>query len=110
MLHIVPTGVSVTGIIVRGATSQTADLLQVQNSLATPLVRVDAAGSVSGVASGIFGQNLRVSNIPNGTTETDVVLVKSDGTFVKRPSSALGGGGGSGISNEQSIINALIFG
>lgn len=109
-LHIQNSSATATGIIVRGATSQTADLFRVENSASGALLNINAAGSISGVASGIFGQNLRVANIPAGTTETDVVLVKTDGTFVKRPSSSLGVGGGSGISNEDSIINALIFG
>jgi len=108
-----------SGIIIRGASNQTAlvvrgagsniDVQKWETVGGNTLARISFDGSISGVASGIFDQNLRVSNIPNGTTETDVVLVKSDGTFVKRPSSAIGGGG-SGISNEQSIINALIFG
>jgi hypothetical protein len=56
----------------------------------------------------IASQNIRILNVPAGTNETDLILVKSDGTFVKRPSSFIGGGGG--ISQEDSVINALIFG
>lgn len=79
MLHITPTGATATGVIVRGVASQTADLLQVQNSAATPLVRIDAAGSVSGVASGIFKNIIAEStlNVPISTT----LALTSNGTI-----------------------------
>lgn len=48
---------------------------------------------------------LEIFGVPNGTTETDLVLIKSDGTLVKRPSSFIGGS-----SSEESFVNALIFG
>ena len=66
------------------------------------------SGALHVIGSGIFSQNIRILNVPAGTNETDLILVKSDGTFVKRPSSFIGGGGG--ISQEDSVINALIFG
>lgn len=53
-LFVVNSSATVTGVAIRGAASQSADLQQWQNSAGTALARVDAAGSISGVASGIF--------------------------------------------------------
>jgi hypothetical protein len=52
MLQVVPNAVGTIGTIIKGKASQTADLLQIQNSSATILLNVTAAGAlaISGVA------------------------------------------------------------
>ena len=73
MLHVQPTGTTVTGVIVRGQAGQTADYLQIQNSISTPLLRVNSAGSISGVASGIFTQGIFDAVLLNKTSVPQLV-------------------------------------
>lgn len=102
-----------TGILVRGAASQSADLFQVQNSASTELFHIDAGGSISGVGSGIFMQRVGIRttipiaplhvkgsgdtsatfilNLENGSG-TNMLRVRDDGGIHIGPTTAVGNG------------------
>lgn len=66
---------------------------------------LDVSGELRISGSGIFSQNVMISGVPNDTIETDLLLIKTDGTLVKRSSSFIGES-----FSDESVINALIFG
>jgi hypothetical protein len=67
-LHIAPASATV-GMLIQGAVSQTADLLQAKNSSGTVLAKIDASGSLT-VASATVNGNLTVNGhiITGGST------------------------------------------
>jgi len=104
-LHVNAAAATTTGIIVRGAASQSADLQQWQNSSATVLARVDAAGNISGVSNGIFMNRVGVgTSAPAVKLDVvgDFAVQKTDGGYFLNASFTgndpyLGYYGGSGL-------------
>ncbi len=75
MINVVPASTAVIPIIVRGAASQSADLLQIQNSSGGTVTRVDSNGAI---ASGntILGQ---ITSIPASTATKGLVIRGASG-------------------------------
>ena len=86
---------TVIGIIVRAATSQTADLQQWQNSSGTVLAKVDASGSVTAVDLTLSG-NLTVNGTTTNLNTTNLVVEDKNIIIadVATPSDTTADGGG----------------
>ena len=86
---------TVIGIIVRAATSQTADLQQWQNSSGTVLAKVDASGSVTAVDLTLSG-NLTVNGTTTNLNSTNLVVEDKNIIIadVATPSDTTADGGG----------------
>jgi hypothetical protein len=67
------------GAVIRGAASQTADLLQLQNSAGTALARVDSVGNVYG--AGLYVNRRFDQGVPNG----GIYFINGAGTAYLRP-------------------------
>jgi hypothetical protein len=81
MLHIVNNTAGNVGTIIKGATSQSADLLQVQNSAGTSLFEVDSAGNVGiGTTTTPAVTRLQVvnANIASLGTQANLMVTTSD--------------------------------
>ncbi len=70
MLDVVPTSSSTIGLIVKGAASQTANLVEARNSSATVVASVDPSGYVTANA---YAAGSSLVNAQTGTTYTNVV-------------------------------------
>ena len=86
---------TIVGIIVRAATSQTADLQQWQNSSGTVLAKVDASGSVTAVDLTLSG-NLTVNGTTTNLNSTNLVVEDKNIIIadVATPSDTTADGGG----------------
>ena len=100
-LQVNATAATTIGAIIRGAASQTADLLQIQNSAGTSLVNVTAGGNV-GIGTTTPSTKLSIasgsvnSNLVGGS---DKISVHSDGSFLRLVSS----GDGAGANNYAGL-------
>jgi hypothetical protein len=83
------------GTIIRGAASQTADLLSIQNSASTVLVEVDSAGNV-GIGTTFLGSKL---NIFGTVTNQASSLGTQDASTV-----AIGNAAGSALNIKAKIL------
>jgi len=94
-LHIINTSASAQGVIVKGAASQTADLIQWQNSDGTVLSSISSSGNFS-------AKGLSVSSVTNTTNAG--TFYNAAGTIVFNVDTSLNqvniGGGLSGIANN----------
>lgn len=77
-LSVITTATSRIGAVIRGASGQTADLLQIQNSAATILTKIDQNGFTT-IGTNTVLSNALLSIAPYGTTQVGAVIRGTSG-------------------------------
>jgi hypothetical protein len=101
-------GIGVIPLVLKGASGQTADLLQIQNNAGTSLVEVDSAGRLLINLATTNGPDIEVVNrnggngtiVARGSSATDVVVIQAQSSdFYSTPSYRMTGIGQHGASS-----------
>jgi hypothetical protein len=104
-----PSATTNIGLIIKGQASQSADLLQIQNSAATPLLSVTSAGNLnlnSNKISGVYGLSISTSSVGSSTDALTFTDRSSSGSISLRSATNSSGGGLELINNA---FNASVF-